>query len=608
MLKIYIIFMNTTKFIIEFSQNLSVVQSYQKLMSPALLAGVEKEKNRFSSIGKIFKNIGSIISINILRITRFIATGQWVNNDTLTKKINSTIKHLGNHFETIDTNDRNSIKKDKSEREEFIRQGLMTLRQTCTRLKSISLEKKKIELEALENHIGELDQQNNNAIDRDTRLLKQPNIEKIETSYLALKNFIKESFVYDDEAFFDGYPQLQDKLFNLTKTAREALSSPDDKKLLDDEAINKLVSHQSSLLRQLEEQRNVLFTIKSGEDELIKVGSTLLNKLNRIQQAFPDDISLAPLLSTATVSLTELQAKAREARSLQDLEQHKIQIAKIQDIEAQIDLLLKAPLSRLEKRIVELEEEIEMNQEVARKNQTLIQELEQRKLSRGVLERMTSSSDPIELEALKEGEPLLKKKIEQLQRQLEHLRTYHIFQTTSNEYDLVKWSHSIDETLEFYKPNWKMVDSTHFKKFWHKTEKPSPIDTQILMINACIGHPQACALVGLHYELGLGELEKNEIKARQWYEKGIPNQSALWKLGVYYEQGLGGLPKDEVRAREYYEILVHEGSAVGQYHLALFYLKGMGGLSKSPTKALELYTAAANQGYQPAIEKLREFS
>ncbi|MHA1546252.1 MAG: peptidoglycan-binding protein [Alphaproteobacteria bacterium] len=162
------------------------------------------------------------------------------------------------------------------------------------------------------------------------------------------------------------------------------------------------------------------------------------------------------------------------------------------------------------------------------------------------------------------------------------------------------------------------------------------------LARAQAGDPMAQVLVGIEYGKG-SVVEKDEAKARQWYEKAArqDNIDAQNNLGNIYWFGRG-VAKDAFRAIDYYRSAAAQGHSAAQTHvgyayangegarrddrqavewyrkaaaknepfalnnLALFYEAGRGGLRKSRGEAIKLFRRAAALGNKMAIRNLKE--
>src|SRR2546430_1670593 len=81
------------------------------------------------------------------------------------------------------------------------------------------------------------------------------------------------------------------------------------------------------------------------------------------------------------------------------------------------------------------------------------------------------------------------------------------------------------------------------------------------------GNKEAQFNLGVYYEKGIG-IEKNEVKAFDWYQKAAENgvKEAQFNLGVYYEKGIG-TEKDEVKAFFWCQKVAENGDKEAQHKL-----------------------------------------
>ena len=104
-----------------------------------------------------------------------------------------------------------------------------------------------------------------------------------------------------------------------------------------------------------------------------------------------------------------------------------------------------------------------------------------------------------------------------------------------------------------------------------------------------------CSL-GVCYELGKG-VETNSREAFKWYKKSAGNGNAMGQccLGAMYEYGTG-TEVDLEEAFRWYEMAANNNDELGQYYLGCMYEYGKG-TRKDPKKALEWYKKSAENGY-----------
>lgn len=78
-------------------------------------------------------------------------------------------------------------------------------------------------------------------------------------------------------------------------------------------------------------------------------------------------------------------------------------------------------------------------------------------------------------------------------------------------------------------------------------------------------------------------------------------------LGYYYATGTGGLERDEEKARYYFEEAAAAGNANAQYNLAGFYVRALGGLEKNEYQAELWLKKAADQGHMEAQNAMKQY-
>lgn len=159
-------------------------------------------------------------------------------------------------------------------------------------------------------------------------------------------------------------------------------------------------------------------------------------------------------------------------------------------------------------------------------------------------------------------------------------------------------------------------------------------------IGAEIGHAQSQYDLGICYRQGEGTAQ-DFIKAIEWYEKAIAqgHGGAMCNLGILYDNGIG-VEKDSAKAFKYYTMSAESGDKQGQFCLADMYYNGRGveqnyseavkwfqlaakqgepdsifhlavcynegfGVEKDPKRAMELLCKAADMGWQPAIDVIK---
>jgi TPR repeat protein len=98
--------------------------------------------------------------------------------------------------------------------------------------------------------------------------------------------------------------------------------------------------------------------------------------------------------------------------------------------------------------------------------------------------------------------------------------------------------------------------------------------------------------------------DTHAIKFCEMAAKG-GNAIAQFNLGLYYEQGICGLTQSDKRAIEYYTLAAAQGNVEAQYNLGCMYYSRKG-VDKSHSIARLWYTKAASQGYEAAINFLKQ--
>lgn len=74
------------------------IQEYNKYFIPSATYGTENLRGA-SYIGKVISNIGNIFFKTVLRMTRLVRAGEWINNQKEIKKINSTVIDLSKYLD-----------------------------------------------------------------------------------------------------------------------------------------------------------------------------------------------------------------------------------------------------------------------------------------------------------------------------------------------------------------------------------------------------------------------------------------------------------------------------------------------------------------------------
>lgn len=103
-------------------------------------------------------------------------------------------------------------------------------------------------------------------------------------------------------------------------------------------------------------------------------------------------------------------------------------------------------------------------------------------------------------------------------------------------------------------------------------------------------------------------VEKDEIKAFQWYKKAADqgNAKAQYSLGWCY-QFSSVVEKDEKEAVKLYKMAAEQGLAEAQYSLGWCFQSGVG-VNKDVTEAIKWYKKGAINGSEKASKNLNKFS
>lgn len=163
---------------------------------------------------------------------------------------------------------------------------------------------------------------------------------------------------------------------------------------------------------------------------------------------------------------------------------------------------------------------------------------------------------------------------------------------------------------------------------------------ELYKIGAESGHAQSQYDLGICYRQGEGTAQ-DFAKAIEWYEKAIEqgHGGAMCNLGILYDNGIG-VEKDSAKAFKYYTMSAESGNKQGQFCLADMYFRGRGveqnyleavkwfkfaaeqgepdstfhlaicyneglGVEKDPKRAMDLLCKAADMGWQPAIDVIK---
>lgn len=118
------------------------------------------------------------------------------------------------------------------------------------------------------------------------------------------------------------------------------------------------------------------------------------------------------------------------------------------------------------------------------------------------------------------------------------------------------------------------------------------------------GYAKAQANLAWMYHTGKG-VTKDLDKAREWYTLAAKQNHVIAQnnLGVFYEQGLGDLNKNPKRAAKWYREAAEVGYSYAQYNLGVLYLRGHG-VKRDIDEAIFWLEIAALQGVAQAQSEL----
>lgn len=110
--------------------------------------------------------------------------------------------------------------------------------------------------------------------------------------------------------------------------------------------------------------------------------------------------------------------------------------------------------------------------------------------------------------------------------------------------------------------------------------------------------------IGRFFEFGWGNVEKNEAKAVEWYQKSADQNYAdgQTSLGYCYCYGIG-VEKNEKKAIEWYQKATALGDKAAQRHLGLCFLYGRG-IDRDVYKAINLLEKSSEKGDELAACRL----
>lgn len=118
---------------------------------------------------------------------------------------------------------------------------------------------------------------------------------------------------------------------------------------------------------------------------------------------------------------------------------------------------------------------------------------------------------------------------------------------------------------------------------------------QLALSEAEVGDPAAQTLIGHIYETGRA-VDRDEVKARQWYEIAAKseNPEAELRLGQYYLYGRGGLEKDSEMAAILFTKSSDRGNLGAKLNLGILHMNGEG-VNRDVVKAEQLLEEVANR-------------
>jgi uncharacterized protein len=111
--------------------------------------------------------------------------------------------------------------------------------------------------------------------------------------------------------------------------------------------------------------------------------------------------------------------------------------------------------------------------------------------------------------------------------------------------------------------------------------------------------------LGVMHQFGYGEVEKNYVKALNYYQlsasKGVIG--AMHNIGYFYQHGLG-VKTDMSEAVRWYQKSADNGLATAMHDLAVIFHDGVDGIQKDYAKAAGLYEKAAKAGVRQSMHNL----
>ncbi len=169
---------------------------------------------------------------------------------------------------------------------------------------------------------------------------------------------------------------------------------------------------------------------------------------------------------------------------------------------------------------------------------------------------------------------------------------------------------SIHEDLFTFVHNW-IIDFSNRIKEIYKLKLNNDVANQLLLEtnkgNELLEKMANEGNVDSQYNLGTLHFKNgNFTLAKFWYEKAAENgeMESQYQLGNMYFQGIG-LKKDIKKALFWYLKAAISNHPKAQYNIGLFYLQGEI-IKQDENEAMHWLNKAANNGYNPAIELLKQ--
>ena len=122
------------------------------------------------------------------------------------------------------------------------------------------------------------------------------------------------------------------------------------------------------------------------------------------------------------------------------------------------------------------------------------------------------------------------------------------------------------------------------------------------------GHPEALYVIALLNEQGKGRWFASDSDALSGYRKAasppLNNAKAQYKMGVFYEEGRGGLDRDIVKALEWYKKAALQKNPDGLFRVGMALKNGDGNEPVNYEKMIRYFTEAAQRGQAEAQYQL----